>query len=574
MTVAASLRSVPGLTDLSEDLLAQLAGELRERRFGAGEWIIRAGERGESLFVVQSGRVEILDEGPPELLIRTLRRGDVVGELALLHDGTRSASVRAARDSHLLELGRARCERLVGDAPGFALGIARSIAAQLAVSRAPVHATARPRVVAVTALDRGPDPAAVADRLAATLRAFGSVGVLHVAPGAPPGEMLARLERAERYEDRVVVVAPVPDPDDPWTGFCLREADRIVALTTSGTPSPGWRARPAVLRGCELFVTHRASAARLAVEFAARELHVLADAGRLDSSLEVLGRRLAGRSLGVVLSGGGARALAHLGVLDELRAAGLTPDRIGGVSLGGLIGALEATGWEPGEVEDIVRRGFVETDPSDDFVLPAYSLIRGGKARRLLQETFGDLRIEELPRRFFCLSCDLLAREAIEHRTGPLWEAVYTSLAIPGVFPAVPTPDGRLLVDGGVLDNLPVAAMARTGEGPVIAVDVTGRFERVRRSPRPVPRRIGALLRRALTGTDAPIPRLGETVLRTLLVGSADTVAAAKRHADLAITPDTTGIGLLDWDRLPAAREAGRRAAREAREAAPAGLAL
>ena len=108
------------------------------------------------------------------------------------------------------------------------------------------------------------------------------------------------------------------------------------------------------------------------------------------------------------------------------------------------------------------------------------------RLRRLLHDALGDRRIEQLPMRFFCLSCDLIAREAVLHRTGPVADAVYASAAIPGVFPPVATTDGRLLVDGGVLDNLPVATMARTGEGPVIAVDVTGRmgqFKRARSGP-------------------------------------------------------------------------------------------
>jgi predicted acylesterase/phospholipase RssA len=105
------------------------------------------------------------------------------------------------------------------------------------------------------------------------------------------------------------------------------------------------------------------------------------------------------------------------------------------------------------------------------------------------------------------VSCDLIAREAVLHRTGTVVDAVYPSLAIPGVFPPVATPDGRLLVDGGVLDNLPVATMARTGEGPVIAVDVTGRKGQFKRAQRPGLARLGRPVRRALTGSEAEIPR-------------------------------------------------------------------
>ena len=155
------------------------------------------------------------------------------------------------------------------------------------------------------------------------------------------------------------------------------------------------------------------------------------------------------------------------------------------------------------------------------------------------------------------------------HRTGPVVDAVYVSAAIPGVFPPVATADGRLLVDGGVLDNLPVATMARTGEGPVIAVDVTGRRGQFKRPQRPGMARLGRPIRRALTGSEADIPRLGETIMRTVAVGSSDTVAAARLHADMVITPPVDEIGLMDWKALPLVVEIGRRAAREALAANP-----
>jgi predicted acylesterase/phospholipase RssA len=137
-------------------------------------------------------------------------------------------------------------------------------------------------------------------------------------------------------------------------------------------------------------------------------------------------------------------------------------------------------------------------------------------------------------------------------------------MALPGVFPPVRTDDGRLLVDGGVLDNLPVAEMARAGEGPVLAVDVTGRMRQAGRPVRPRMTKIGRPVRRFLTGSDTQVPRLGETVMRTVTVGSLDAVAAARERADFVISPEVDRIGLMEFQRLAEVRDAGRRAAREA----------
>jgi predicted acylesterase/phospholipase RssA len=258
-----------------------------------------------------------------------------------------------------------------------------------------------------------------------------------------------------------------------------------------------------------------------------------------------------------------------VGVLEELQSAGLRFDRFGGVSLGSLIAAMAAMDLDAEAIARTCEQGFVTARPTNDFTLPAYSLIRGATTRRLLHERFGELRIEQLPKRFFSLSCDLIAREPVVRRTGQVRDAVYSSLAIPGVFPPVTDGNGRLLVDGGVLDNLPVATMARRGEGPVVAVDVTGPTGQFKRGGRPTLARFGRPLRRMLTGSEDTIPRLGETIVRSITVGSTDTVAAARLHADLVITPAVAGIALLDWKALPRVRELGRAAARAAMAADP-----
>ena len=198
MRAAAFLRNVPVLAGLSEELLDRLGDEVRGRRVKAGEWIMREGEAAESVFIVRSGRVEVIDERPPEALIRVLRRGDVLGELALLRRGTRSASARARRDTELLELSRAGFEALIQEVPGFALGLTRAMGAQLAASRTPVAAATPPRTIAVVGLDPGAPVAEVAEGLAGALAGYGSVARLS------SGE-LAAIDRAERDSDRVVL---------------------------------------------------------------------------------------------------------------------------------------------------------------------------------------------------------------------------------------------------------------------------------------------------------------------------------------------------------------------------------
>jgi NTE family protein len=159
-------------------------------------------------------------------------------------------------------------------------------------------------------------------------------------------------------------------------------------------------------------------------------------------------------------------------------------------------------------------------------------------------------------------SAELRSRQLEIARYGPLWEAVGFSINLPVIAP--PQVRGsKLLIDGSLVDNLPVKALADMGEGPIIAVDVKATPRRPENRPE------GARGR-----ADRPPlpPRLGDTLTRLLLLGSQNTSQAARRHADLMIRPRAEGVGLLEFASLDTAREAGRAAARQALERAPAGL--
>jgi NTE family protein len=448
--------------------------------------------------------------------------------------------------------------------PSFAIGMARALAAQVAVSSGQGVPAHPPRMIAVVGLDGAAPTAWVGETLADALGAHGST--MRLLSGDVPS-----IARAERCSQRIVLVAP-GHPREEWTKLCLSEADVVLAVST-GRPDPAWMMQVSALRGCELLAVGAAVDEETLQILRPREVQVVA--GHLDRkvALDAMARRLAGKALGIVLSGGGARALAHIGVLEELRAAGLHFDRVAGVSMGALIAALAAIGLDGGEVYDVCLRGLVKKNPTGDFTLPAYSFIRGARTRRLLHEVFGERRIEELPLRFFSLSCDLISGGAVVHRTGRLFDAVYPSLAIPGVFPPVSDGGGQLLVDGAVLDNLPVSAMADRGDGPVIAVDATGPQRQVKPAQRPLPARIGRSVRRALTGSEQTIPRFTETIVRSMTVGGTKSAATARSHADLIITPAIEGIGLLDWKAIDRMRELGRDAARKALDSDPGLLA-
>ena len=548
---------------LEPELRAAIAARSRELHVPARQWLFHEGERGDCLYVVRAGRMDVVSGDGT--LLWVAGRGAALGELALLTGSPRAASVRAARASDVIAVDRAEFETLLDTAPALSRALNRTLSEQLRISRGALpRVRPRPVTIALVPLQDGLPVAAIAGTLRRALSRVGpaaQLGEADAPPASPNDTALSRfgpmLDRCEADHEYVVLATDGAAPTDAWTKFCLQQADRVLALTRGGTP-PQREPLPAELRGCDLVACDVApGSGRLApwvTMLEPVESHALDSGDGLTHDVARIARRLSGRSTGIVLSGGGARAFAHLGVLEEFRAAGVTIDRVAGVSMGAYIGGMLAMGLPPEEIDARCYEEFVRRRPLGDYTLPRHSLIRGDRVRALLARTFADVAIEELPLSYFCASADLRSSELVVHRDGLLREHIGTSMALPIIGP--PQVRGRqLLVDGSLVDNLPVATMASLAEGPIVAVDVKATFER--------PQQPAGTANGSRAARPARMPMLGETLTRVLLMASANTSEAAARHAELVINPRSAGIGLLEFHQLDAAREAGREAARE-----------
>ena len=498
-------------------------------------------------------------------VIRELGRGDALGELALIERlaalgfGASGARERAPRRRSART---SKCGCTTRHALSLALN--RILAEQLRSSRSTVSlARPRPTTVALLGFGDGAPLAHIAHGLTLALEQHLSTVLLDGSETDAPSieEMAGRygplLDRAEAGHDLVVLMGGSVLSGAPWTEFCLQQADRILAVTAGGPVPAALLSRPE-LQGCDLVAYGIEPGAGELQGWAAAlepiESHAVRDSA-FDADLARAARRLSGRSIGVVLSGGGARAFAHIGVLEELTAAGVTVDRVAGVSMGAFVGALFAMGIDADEMDARCFEEWVQRSPLRDYTLPRHALIRGQRAEAMLRRTFGEVAIEELERSFMCGCAELRSGRLVVLRSGPLWEAVGFSICIPVLAP--PQVRGReMFIDGSLVDNLPVATMADLGEGPIIAVDVKATFESGS----------GTAGARGEAIEEERIPSLGETLTRVLLLGSANTSEAAREHAAVIIKPRAEGVGLLEFHQLDAAREAGRAAARDALE--------
>jgi len=260
---------------------------------------------------------------------------------------------------------------------------------------------------------------------------------------------------------------------------------------------------------------------------------------------------VSGRALGLVLAAGAARGLAHFGVYKAMHEAGLAVDWVGGTSIGAIMGACIAKGWEIDELLANGRAAFTGASPFGDYTIPLISLLRGRRFERLLEKFLSGC-IEDLPIPFFAVSCNLDNGALNLHESGSLAAALRASASMAGVMPPAVV-GGQLAVDGAVLNSMPVDLMQTKPVGRIVAVDLspqkqyTVAFDRV---PSPWAVLRGRLLPFARRYR---VPSLMTLMLKATELGTLTRMREMGQRADLLLTPPVREFGIMDmkaYDRL------------------------
>lgn len=181
------------------------------------------------------------------------------------------------------------------------------------------------------------------------------------------------------------------------------------------------------------------------------------------------------KKLGLALGAGGARGVAHVGFLYALEEAGIRADCVSGCSMGAIVGACYCAGVPVEKIRDtalglkLARIATVNVNP-----LRSSGLLRMTKAHKIMEELIGhDVSFEELRIPFCCVATDLVSGKTVELRTGSVIDAALASGSVPGAFSPMER-EGMYLVDGGVLERVPVKELKPMGAEVIVAVDVLG----------------------------------------------------------------------------------------------------
>lgn len=552
------LDSIPFLQEVPKNTLKILEDEITHFSMPGGEQLFAAGSVADAIYFVLSGSLGAFQprsDGRLEFLGH-IRTGEPVGEIALVGGENHQNDVYTLRDTELVKLPRHGFMKIIKSDPGVLERLTRILLLRLRKSRRKQSRRAEPRIFALMASSPTIDLNLRAEALARELEAQSlKVKIVDESDADKDSRYFDDLEA--RHD---IVLFKTAIGDSKWFRISMRYADRIwIMARADAHPStplmPEEKSPTHQFKLVDVVLLHHGNS-RTGAEpekwrAAAKASRIFHWDGVDDSDCKRLARVMAGRSIGVALSGGGARAYASIGAIRALREVNCPIDFIGGTSMGGVIAACVASGWTDDEIDRRIRKAFVETNPLGDYNLPVVGLVKGLRVDARLRENFGDTQIESLKIPFFTVSTNLTQGTIRIHNEGLLRKALRASIALPGILPPVVEND-QVLVDGGVLNNFPADIMKDLHRGKNIGVDVSNVTKGLNANDFIDPPGFFRWTMRHGFSTAPPIAAL---LMRTATV-SVDP-REGHHHADMLVLPDIEDIEIRDWKAYDKVVEAG-----------------
>ncbi|KAK7516703.1 hypothetical protein IWZ03DRAFT_195590 [Phyllosticta citriasiana] len=554
------------LTSLLPRLILHIDFALEWVQVNAGQIIYNQADESDSIYIVLNGRLRAIKETEEKgmTVIGEYGQGDSVGELEVLTESTRPASLHAIRDTEVAKFPKTLFNSLALEHPGITIKISKIIASRMRkLMEDPLHeqaaertaglktnvsSTANLRTVAILPVTTGIPVVDFAGRLVNALQQIGlpnRVVSLNQAAilnhlGRHAFSRMGKLKLSQYLadlEEKYSMVLYVADTNvkSPWTQTCISQADCILIvglaesspaigeyerflLTTKTTARkelvllhserycpPGltrkWLRNRMWINGSHHHIqmafrtapepvhpTHRrfGTALKHRVQVLQAEIQKYTSKRMRQTPLysaetpfkgdfHRLARRLCGKSVGLVLGGGGARGIAHVGIIRALEETGIPIDIVGGTSIGSFIGALYA--WDAdvvpmyGRAKKFAGRMGSMWRFALDLTYPSASYTTGHEFNRGIFKTFGNSQIEDFWLEFYCNTTNISRSRSEIHNSGYVWRYVRASMTLAGLLPPL-CDEGSMLVDGGYVDNLTVSHMKSLGADIIFAIDV------------------------------------------------------------------------------------------------------
>jgi len=544
-----------------------------------GEVLFRENDTGRDLYIMICGRLGVsrTRSTGTEQLVGEISRGEIVGEMAVFTGEPRSATIYAKRDSQLLRFSKESFQLFAEKYPQILFHLTKNIIQRLKMASTGKRRRDDIEKVAVITLGRdipitefttrlqsavGPSEVVLSLNSTVVDNELETPGISQL-PDDDPNSMRLIAWLDDREFNHRYVLYETDWIGSGWMRRCIDRADRILVVvdSTSNEHSEmveefkNYVSDNTAVQDIILVALHSGRETEPhRIGFLFDFLNVR-DQFHIDWSssydFERLGRYLTGRSIGLVLGGGGARGYAHIGVIRALQDAGVLIDAVGGTSMGAIIAAHVALGTAPEEIVRLHKDLHSKHRPYREYTLPVFSLLGGRRLDRVMKRYMNNVQIEDLWLPFFCVSTDISTAGRVVHRRGSLWKAVRASLSIPGIFPPV-IENEHLLVDGCLMNNLPGDIMHDLYGGTVIVVNVTPKEDLVIPGViQEIPSPMKFMWNRMRQGDETvDIPTILTIMIRSSMIGSAKKVREIVREADYYIDPPVSKFGLSDYNAI------------------------
>lgn len=486
------LKASEDFSSLNESILEEFAQNLKIQKVNGGEKVIQEGDESAYMFILVSGRLRVSreDRDGKLLLYNEVLPGDCVGETGMILEQARTADIYALRNSQLAVLDKPAYIKLLAKFPtelnkAFSHAIYRHLRHHKRISE-----RKRAQSFFLVPIHSNVDMETVCQQFKLALNTMGKALVVGESAKANNSENFNQLDidldKAESEYDFILYQG-----NNQNLELCkqvFHHTDQLVFVGDGYADSEITDIETVLHQetGYELIRKHLVllypnsetlSASRIEWQKDRNIERVYPIKLTDQADYKRLGRFLTGRAVGVVLGGGGARGFAHIGVLKAFEEFGVPIDIIGGNSMGAVIGACYVSGMPL----NTIHTRILELNKNGlKLTFPMVSLMSNKNLEKALIDGVGAVDIDKLWLPFFSAACNLTKAETTVLDEGPLWRAVLASNSPAGLFPPV-VHNGELLVDGAVLENVPVQAMRlrlstalerRRGNGTVIAIDV------------------------------------------------------------------------------------------------------
>lgn len=568
------LAEIEAFAHLSDAQLSELESQLQLLTVNGGESLISQGEASDALYLVVSGRFHVMMTGCRKP-VAEIGPGKSIGEIGFFSGSARTATVTAARDSLVLRLLREDFDALCRHSPEIWPTMVTMLARRLVritTLEAKVEKTT-PRTIAICHAGSESVPET---ELEALKKVFSEVCECRflTAPTVRdefPTVNLSQDNSVTRWlndeETKYDYLFFLADPElTEWSAKAIRQADLVLRI---GLHHRRDAEAPRPLNPVEKFAegVHGPETQRLVLihddegeitgtrywlHGRAVRMHHHVTAGSV-ADYQRLYRFIKGEAVGLVACGGGAFCAAHIGLFQAFLEAGIEFDMMGGTSGGAAMVGAFAKGIDPEELDRRTHDIFVTNKAMRRATWPRYSLLDHKVFDKRLAHHYTEVRVEDLRIPYFAISTDLSHNRMRCHRRGRLWKAIRASSAIPGLLPPVYTGSGDILVDGSLLDNVPVRQMLELKTGPNVVINFEPpeiKVSGIDYDSLPSRRQLVQNLLLPFLSPPLPhAPSAGSILTRSLAVNREDFRQFMTDDDLLFVPPIPPGVSIMDWQR-------------------------